>query len=53
VITIFGSLGNAKRAATMRFGDGFMDHTIVIREAASYQVVASRKIASPRWTDSE
>jgi hypothetical protein len=53
VITIVGSLANAKRAATARFRDGFLDHTIVIREAVSYQVVSSRKIASPLWTDSE
>lgn len=49
VITIKGDLTKAKRAATKEFGDGFVDHSIIIRDEAG-EVVAARRIGDSRWS---
>jgi len=46
-ITIHGNLAAAKRAATDRFGDGFIDHTSVIYQRG--EIVALRMIGSRNW----
>ena len=53
-ITINGTLTQAKRAATKRFGDGYQDHVIEIYEHragfALAQMVAFRTIRNKAWT---
>jgi hypothetical protein len=49
VITIEGTLTQAKRAATNEFGDGFLDHVIVIRDQYE-EPVATRRIGDSRWS---
>lgn len=48
VIEIDGTLTQAKRAATKEFGDGFVDHRIVIRDADG-EVVAARRVGDKSW----
>lgn len=48
VIEIDGTIAQAKRAATREFGDGFLDHIIVIRDQYG-EPVASRRIGDRRW----
>lgn len=48
VITVEGSIAQVKRAATLEFGDGFVDHVIVIRDQYG-EPVATRRIGSRRW----
>lgn len=48
VITINGTLAQAKRAASKEFGGGFLDHRIVIRNERG-DLVAVRRIADRRW----
>ncbi|MDY0072505.1 MAG: hypothetical protein RBR77_07625 [Thauera sp.] len=48
VITIDGTLTQAKRAATKEFGDGFLDHVIVIRDQYG-EPVATRRIGDAKW----
>lgn len=55
-IEITGTLAQAKRAATARFGDGFQDHEIAIyRRLENFAhdgiKVASRLCGDRRWTD--
>lgn len=54
-ITIEGTLAQAKRAATERFGGGFNDHEITIYERragfARADLVASRRLDSKRWAN--
>ena len=49
VIEVEGDLTKAKREATKEFGGGFLDHTIVIRDARG-DTVASRRIGEKRWS---
>jgi hypothetical protein len=49
-ITVTGTLAQAKRAATARFGDGFQDHELVILDTHG-DVVATRRLDAARWTD--
>lgn len=48
VIEIDGTLTQVKRAATREFGDGFVDHVIVIRDEYG-ETVATRRIGNSRW----
>ena len=48
VISITGSLTQAKRQASREFGAEFRDHRIVIRDQAGWPV-ASRLVADTRW----
>lgn len=48
VVEIEGTLVQAKRTATKEFGDGFIDHRIVIRNERG-ETVASRRIGDKRW----
>lgn len=47
-IEVTGTLTAAKAAATREFGDGFLDHRIVIRDEHG-QTVASRRIGDRDW----
>lgn len=49
-IAITGTLTQAKRAATRRFGDGFRNHEIIIVDDWG-NIISSRRIADRRWTD--
>lgn len=49
VIEIDGTLTQAKRAATKEFGDGFLDHVIVILDQYG-EPVATRRIGDSRWS---
>jgi hypothetical protein len=52
-ITIRGSLAYAKRRASKEFGDGFLDHEIVIYKhnwCDALIPVAHRRIADRKWT---
>ncbi len=48
VITSYGSLTAAKRAATREFGEEYRDYNIVIRDAYG-DVVATRRVGEARW----
>lgn len=48
VIEIDGTLTQAKRAATKEFGEGFLDHVIVIRDQYG-EPVASRRVGDKSW----
>lgn len=48
VITIDGTLTQAKRAATKEFRDGFVDHVIVIHDQSG-DLVATRRIGDSKW----
>ena len=49
-IKINGTLEVAKRRATKEFGDGFIDHEIIIREDREEgEVIARRKIGERNW----
>lgn len=50
-IRVTGTLAQAKRAATARFGGGFNDHEIVIMDEAADEIVARRRIGDRRWQD--
>jgi hypothetical protein len=50
-IAIDGTLTQAKRAATARFGDGFNEHEIAIYEEGGAFPVATRRCDDRRWTD--
>lgn len=56
-IVIDGTLTAAKRAATAEFGNGFVDHTIVISpvlpdgSADAEYPISWRTIRNRRWTD--
>jgi hypothetical protein len=56
VIRINGTLETAKRRATKEFGDGFLDHEILIREhlngpqtGGDHFTVARRRIGERNW----
>lgn len=51
VIDAGNSLRSAKRRATMEFGNGFLDHAIVIWDSDRSAPVAKRRVADSRWTD--
>lgn len=53
-VKITGTLSDAKRAATDRFGDGFRDHEIEIydlRRGFGFKIVASRRLNARRWNN--
>lgn len=56
-LEIVGTLAQAKRAATARFGDGFRDHEIAVHERVDmghyyeYRLVSTRVIGEARWRD--
>lgn len=50
VITIDGSLTQAKRTATKEFGAEQRDYNIVIRDARG-ETVAARRVGDARWPD--
>jgi hypothetical protein len=56
-VEITGTLAQAKRAATARFGAGFRDHEIALHErydAGHYyedRLIATRVIGERRWID--
>lgn len=45
------TLRGAKRRATMEFGDGFLDHVILIYDDTASAPVAKRRVADSRWAD--
>lgn len=49
-IVVVGTLAQAKRKATREFGDGFVDHEIVIGRAGG-DIVSRRRIAERGWSD--
>lgn len=52
VVDVGDGLTTAKRKATREFGDGFIDHVIVIRDAQAPKwdsIVAVRRIGNRRW----
>lgn len=52
VIDCGDSLADAKLKATREFGDGFLDHTIIIRDRdAQDEIVARRRIGERHWTE--
>lgn len=48
-ITIDGTLDDAQLTASVEFGDGFPDHTIVITDEIG-NIVSSRRIGDDDWT---
>jgi hypothetical protein len=51
-VKIEGTLTQAKRAATERFGDGFADHQICIYERRpdfGNVLVATKAVGAPEW----
>lgn len=56
VVDVGNDLRTAKRRASREFGDGFLDHVIIIydRQAPRDQpIVTSRRIANRRWDDAD
>lgn len=53
-VSVGNTLRGAKRRATLEFGDGFLDHTIVIMDTELPEhdnVVATRRIRDRIWSD--
>lgn len=52
-IEVTGTLTDAKRAATRRFGGGFVDHEIIITDEQAWppEIVSTRRIGDTRWQD--
>lgn len=50
-IPVGDDLTTAKRKAVVEFGDGFVDHDIVIMDSETREIVASRKVGGGQWTE--